>query len=211
MVRFKELAGDRCETIIVLVDHRRDRRAPRADAEYWTRATASTTFMEYEIMNRGGALFVDHMQFDEYPQLAEAREMLDGTRRRGRVSPHRSCTCSSATTGSTTSAAPTGRRKSRSAASPTTSFTESCGRSSSTSARRQPVCKTCNLDPVNRLTGVLRAHNAGEMNDFDYHVHLRLIREEDEETRKFVQIASTFEPEVRADAAARKLIPVTVL
>ena len=35
--------------------------------------------MQYEIMNRGGALFVDHMQYETLPQLASARELLEAT------------------------------------------------------------------------------------------------------------------------------------
>ena len=32
-------------------------------------------------MNRGGALFVDHMQFEAYPELAEARALRRAARR----------------------------------------------------------------------------------------------------------------------------------
>ena len=117
VIRFKELAGDACETIIVLVDHRRDRAHIEAMKAYWG-DFGMRAFMEYEIMNRGGALFVDHMQFDEYPQLdRSARDARSAASKP--CAPRRSRISSSATTGSTTCAAPTGRRKCRSAAWPT--------------------------------------------------------------------------------------------
>ena len=118
VLRFKELAGDACEVIIVLVDHRRDRAHIESMRQYWG-DFGIRAFMEYEIMNRGGALFVDHMQFEEYPA---ARRSAGAARRRAASRPsarRRSRTSSSATTVSTTSAAPTGRRKCRSAASST--------------------------------------------------------------------------------------------
>ena len=71
------MAEGRCEVNIVLVDHRRDPEHLRAHEGVLAAATASTRFYEYEIMNRGGALFVDHMQFESYPELAEARALLE--------------------------------------------------------------------------------------------------------------------------------------
>src|SRR5439155_1514751 len=73
--RFRDLADDECEIFIVLVDHRGDPQHLADMRQYWG-DQGLHAFMEYEIMNRGGALFVDHMQFEEYPQLAEARTLL---------------------------------------------------------------------------------------------------------------------------------------
>ena len=75
VLRFRDLAGDECEIFIVLVDHRGDPQHLADMRRYWS-DQGLHAFMEYEIMNRGGALFVDHMQFEEYPQLAEARALL---------------------------------------------------------------------------------------------------------------------------------------
>src|SRR5262249_21751449 len=77
ILRFRDVAQGKCTIIIVLVDHRRDDAHTDAMKAYWG-DHGLHAFMEYEIMNRGGALFVDHMQFESYPQLAEAQEILDG-------------------------------------------------------------------------------------------------------------------------------------
>jgi MoaA/NifB/PqqE/SkfB family radical SAM enzyme len=75
VVRFVEMAEGRCEVGIVLVDFRQD--AARLDEleKYW-RDQGVSTFFRYDIMNRGGSLFVDHMQFEALPELHEARELL---------------------------------------------------------------------------------------------------------------------------------------
>src|SRR3954452_13049000 len=75
VLRFRDLAGEDCTIFIALVNHRGDAAHLESMRAYW-REHGLRAFMEYDIMNRGGALFVDSMQFGEYPQLAEAQELL---------------------------------------------------------------------------------------------------------------------------------------
>ncbi|MDH4171995.1 MAG: radical SAM protein [Acidimicrobiia bacterium] len=75
VARFAEMAGDDCEVHIVLVDHRHDRDHLRRMVKYW-QGYGLSKFVFFDVMNRGGALFVDHMQFDEYPELEQARAIL---------------------------------------------------------------------------------------------------------------------------------------
>ena len=112
-------------------------------------------------MNRGGALFVDHMQYEHCPQLARGpppdRSQRDGQPICGAPfgylfvgydGQYYLC-CSDwkkeVPLGSVFDAVV--RRRHR----PT---------SSSYVTSREPVCKTCNLDPLNRLTEELRAIDA---------------------------------------------------
>jgi len=76
VVRFNELAGDDCKTSIVLVDYRRDRGHIKEMVHYW-KAHGLHRFVFFDIMNRGGALFVDDMQFESSPYVASARTLLN--------------------------------------------------------------------------------------------------------------------------------------
>jgi hypothetical protein len=71
VLRFIEDAGDQVEILLVLVDHRRDPEHISRMAEYW-RGHGVEKFLKYDLNNRGGSLFVDYMQFDEYPERADA-------------------------------------------------------------------------------------------------------------------------------------------
>ena len=123
--------------------------------EFWT-SRGIRHFLPFEVMNRGGALFVDEMQYATFAERAEAVVLA---RRRATCSRSARCPsscCSSGTTASTTSAARTGRRRSGWAACSTRPSRPLLGPSSSTSRTGEPICKNCNHDPINRLTDVLR-------------------------------------------------------
>ena len=81
VVRFDEMSDGRLRG-----RHRARRpparpRAPRPHVTSTGATTGSAGSSRYEIMNRGGALFVDHMQYEHYPELAEARALLAAARR----------------------------------------------------------------------------------------------------------------------------------
>ncbi len=160
VIRFKELAGDSCETIIVLVDHRRDSAHTDDMKAYWSEH-GMRAFMEYEIMNRGGALFVDHMQFDEYPQLNEARDMLQA-RAVEAVCPTPFAYLFIGYDGQYYLCCSDWKKEAPLGSVADTSFTDVMVAKLTHARTRQPVCKTCNLDPLNKLTEALRARDAGE-------------------------------------------------
>jgi MoaA/NifB/PqqE/SkfB family radical SAM enzyme len=161
ILRFKELAADSCEIFIVLVDHRQDRAHLDAMRAYWS-DQGLDAFMEYEIMNRGGALFVDHMQFESLPQLAEAKALLEASGTEalcptpfvylfvGYDGQYYLC-CSDwkkeVPLGSVFDA----------------SFADVMLTKLSHVRTRRPVCNTCNLDPLNKVTEALRARDAGDV------------------------------------------------
>lgn len=160
VVRFKEMAGDDCDVYIVLVDHRRDPEHQREMREYWG-AYGIDLFSEFAIMNRGGALFVDHMQYESYPELQQARQMLE---ERGTIP-----LCG----------APFGylfigydgqyylccsdwKKEVPFGSVFDTSFEAIIRPKLEAVVTREPICKTCNLDPINMLADELRAAGDGE-------------------------------------------------
>jgi MoaA/NifB/PqqE/SkfB family radical SAM enzyme len=168
VLRFIDMARDtECEVLIVLVDYRQDKAHVAAMRAYWE-AFGVERFMEFEIMNRGGALFVDHMQYSQYPERTEAVETLVA-RNGGDIPicsvPFTSCfigydgnfylCCSDwkkeAPVGNVFDSSP------YSVMEPKLVHVMS----------GEPVCKTCNLDPVNRMTDMLRDVGAGDADEAD--------------------------------------------
>jgi MoaA/NifB/PqqE/SkfB family radical SAM enzyme len=160
VVRFVEMAEPQCAVQVVLVDYQRDRAHMRRMERYW-RARGVNSFVRFDIMNRGGALFVDHMQFEAYPQLTKAREILAS---RGAEVP----LCG----------APFGylfigydgqyylccsdwRKETPMGSVFDESFRSVTEKKLSYEVSRSPVCKTCNQDPINRLTETLKAVDEG--------------------------------------------------
>lgn len=159
VVRFAEMAKDRCEVYIVLVDHRRDAKHIAKMRDYW-KSHGISLFYEYEVMNRGGALFVDHMQFETLPQLARAREMIE---ERG-VAP----VCGAPFAylfigydGQYYLCCSDWKKETPMGSVFDESFRSVMERKMQYVSSRDPVCKTCNLDPLNMLTDELRAIDDG--------------------------------------------------
>jgi MoaA/NifB/PqqE/SkfB family radical SAM enzyme len=165
VVRFHEMAGDRCQVQIVLVNHRADADHQAEMREFWT-GLGIEAFREFEIMNRGGALFVDHMQFESLPELGEARRMLEAD---GHVplcgvpflylfvgydGQYYLC-CSD-----WKKEVPLGSVFDE-------SFISIAREKLRHVVTRESVCRTCNLDPVNRLTEELHALAAGQATQAD--------------------------------------------
>jgi MoaA/NifB/PqqE/SkfB family radical SAM enzyme len=212
VVRFKELAGDACEVIIVLVDHRRDRTHLEAMRQYWG-DLGMRAFMEYEIMNRGGALFVDHMQFDEYPQLTEARELL-AARSVEAVCPTPFAYLFIGYDGQYYLCCSDWKKEAPLGSVADNSFADVMVAKLEHARTRQPVCKTCNLDPLNKLTEALRARDAGEADAPDVDALIEKIQ--NMTTFSLTEIeAITGRPApplvARVAEPARRTIPVTAI
>jgi MoaA/NifB/PqqE/SkfB family radical SAM enzyme len=159
VVRFQELAEGRCSVSIVLVDHRESPEHAQRMRELWG-AHGIKSFYSFAIMNRGGALSVDHMQYEQMPQLATARELLgsEGTTPRcgapfaylfiGYDAQYYLC-CSD------------WRKETSMGSIFDRSFADVVADKIRMITTREPACRSCNLDPINQLTGELRAHEAG--------------------------------------------------
>ena len=75
VVRFAEMAGDQCQVRIVLVNHRRDRAHTKKMMDFW-RSHGIDKFLPYDVMNRGGSLFVDEMQYATFQERSEAASIF---------------------------------------------------------------------------------------------------------------------------------------
>jgi MoaA/NifB/PqqE/SkfB family radical SAM enzyme len=213
VLRFKELAGDACEVIIVLVDHRSDRGHLDAMRKYWG-DFGLRAFMEYEIMNRGGALFVDHMQFDEFPQLGEARGLL-ADRGIEAVCPTPFAYLFIGYDGQYYLCCSDWRKEVPLGSVADASFTDVMVAKLAHARSREPVCKTCNLDPLNKLTEAMRARDAGDADAPDVDALIGKIQ--NMTTFSLTEIealtgqpAPAFEP-VQQTATSRRTIPVTAI
>ena len=89
-----------------------------------------------------------------------------------------------------------------------TSFMAIMGDKLERAATRQPICKNCNHDPVNRLTEALRDRSSGQVTD-DGSVDrlLEELIEQDTTSRTIVAELADFAPTGNG-RPARRLIPV---
>lgn len=159
ITRFAELAEGRCTPVIILVDHRNDREHIKAMEAFW-RERGLKNFHDYSVINRGGALFVEHMQFEQYSEMVRARNELTegdavplcgapwGFLFIGYDGNYYLC-CSD------------WRKQANLGSVFDYSFLQVTRQKLAMVISREPVCKTCNHDPINMLTEELRAMNDG--------------------------------------------------
>lgn len=179
ITRFAELAEGRCTPVIILVDHREDRDHILAMEAFW-RERGLKNFHDYSVINRGGALFVEHMQFEQYSEMVKARnDLTDGGAQPlcgapwgflfiGYDGNYYLC-CSD-------------WRKQASLGSVFDhSFLQVTRQKLAMVVSREPVCKTCNHDPVNMLTEELRALKDGEVSEEEVDALRKSLREGSQE------------------------------
>jgi len=165
VTRFAKLAEGRCVPKVVLVDHHESKDHIKAMKSYW-RERGITQFASYSVINRGGALFVDHMQYKQYTEMATARKQLSA----GGLNP----TCGVpwifmfiGYDGNYYLCCSDWRKQANLGSIFDTDFLQITKRKLEMVTSRNPVCKTCNHDPINRLTEELRARNQGQSTDDD--------------------------------------------
>jgi MoaA/NifB/PqqE/SkfB family radical SAM enzyme len=209
VVRFAEMAqGSGTAVRLALVNYREDPAFTDELKAFW-RERGIDNFIEWDIMNRGGSLFVDHMQFETLPQNREARRLID--ERGGHpicaqpflsifigYDGHYYLCCSD-------------WKKE-------VSFGTVFERSIVDTVRGRleelltsgKVCRTCNIDPVNQLTEDIRAAEEGGLPGFDAS---RRADEIVETSRTIVRVAESMVPGVTEDLPTprvkrRRRIPV---
>jgi organic radical activating enzyme len=77
VLRFNEMSAGACEVTMVIVDHRGNPDHVARMTKYWSDRGIPQA-LTYQIMNRGGSLFVEHMQYGTYPEQAAALARLEG-------------------------------------------------------------------------------------------------------------------------------------
>lgn len=205
VTRFARMAeGTNTTVTVVLVDHRESPAHARKMRELWS-AHGIRSFFAFEIMNRGGALSVDHMQFEQLPQLARARELLTAD---GGVTPCCGAPFAYLFIGYDAQyylCCSDWRKETAMGSIFDRSFEDIIAEKIQMITSREPACKSCNLDPTNRLTGELAAFEAG------------IVSQEavDELTRSIREGSAALEVGVRrlghtlaAAKPGRRLIPV---
>jgi len=214
ILRFREMAGDACQVNIVLVDYRMDRDHLKYMVKYWmSHGFKGNEFVFFDIMNRGGALFVDHMQFEQYDELQEARELLTAD---GGVLP----ICGApfiflfvGYDGQYYLCCSDWKKEVPLGSVFDGSLLSIVGEKLHHVTDRSTLCRTCNWDPLNRLTEVLRDVKAGEADEAHRD---RVISDLKESTRQVSEMLSRIDPDLLEPAPAladrpRKLIPVTAV
>lgn len=203
VARFAEMAGDDCRVSVVLVDHRDDADHMQRMVDFWTER-GIRHFTPLSIMNRGGTLFVDHMEYETRPEIQRGRELLaempveplcgvpfflpfvgyDGN--------YQLC-CSDwtreATVGNVFD----------------DSMIDVLSAKLGHVMSREPICRTCNHDPLNRVVDVLTAGADAE----------HTVEEVLESTREGSAVGETLLAEFGVEpppqiASQRRRIPVRV-
>jgi MoaA/NifB/PqqE/SkfB family radical SAM enzyme len=211
VVRFAEMAkaaGGECQVRIVLVNHRRDSEHLAKMTTFW-REHGIDKFLGFEVMNRGGTLFVDEMQYASFPERAEAEALL----RARNVDP----VCGAPFVlmfigydGQYYLCCSDWKKEVAFGSVFETSFMAIVGDKLERAATRQPICKNCNHDPVNRLTEALRDRSLGETTD-DGVVDrlLEALIEEDRTSRTMVAELADFAPTGNGQPARRLIQVIT--
>jgi MoaA/NifB/PqqE/SkfB family radical SAM enzyme len=208
VVRFAEMAESECAVQVVLVNYRQDPAHTRKMERYWNQYGINE-FLRYDVINRGGALFVDHMQFESYPQLAQAREILAA---RGADIP----LCG----------APFGylfigydgqyylccsdwKKETPMGSVFDESFRSVTERKLTYVTSRSPVCRTCNHDPINQLTEALKVSDEGRAEPGSVQRALESILEVDQRVHEILDGLDVAVPD-HAPAPPRPRIPIRV-
>jgi MoaA/NifB/PqqE/SkfB family radical SAM enzyme len=208
VVRFAEMAKGQCQVRIVLVNHRRDTQHTAKMMDFW-KSHGISQFMTFDVMNRGGALFVDDMQYASYAERREATALFE---QRG-VQP----ICSVPFVllfigydGQYYLCCSDWKKEVPLGSVFDTSFVAITQAKLQHVSTGEPICKSCNHDPINRLTDLLRAGT--ESGDRDNAAVDRLIGEIIANDTTGREVAASFEPlepQYHSRRAAR-VIPVTV-
>jgi len=212
IVRFVEMSGDDCDVHIVLVNHRQDPQHTQRMKEFWL-ARGVDGFMEYEVINRGGALFVDHMQYEQLPQRARAEALMQ------QHGSHWVCVvpflyvfvgydglyylcCSD------------WKKEAPMASVFDTSILSISEQKLRHITSREPVCKTCNHDPLNSITDMIRAVDSGEKTREQLDNMARTFSEESAQASHAVGDARQFVRQIhtsRLETKGKRLIPVVAV
>ena len=207
VVRFSEMAGDQCQVRMVLVNHRGDADQMARMTEFWT-SRGIRHFLPFEVMNRGGALFVDEMQYASFPERSEAVSLLEARD----VQP----ICSVPFTllfigydGQYYLCCSDWKKEVGLGSVFDTSFAAVSRAKLEHVTTGEPICKNCNHDPINRLTDVLRGSRDDGARDEVVIDHLiDNIVDNDATGRAVAAQLETLEPQFFVKAP-RRLIPVT--
>jgi MoaA/NifB/PqqE/SkfB family radical SAM enzyme len=206
VVRFAEMAEGRCQVNIVLVDHREDAAHRDHMVAFW-RDQGLEDFVVFPLMNRGGALTIERMSYDDPAMISAARGLVahevdaplcmapfvflfvgyDGK--------YYLC-CSD------------WKKEASYGTVFDSSFVDVLGPKLEAVRTRQQVCHTCSIDPTNSLIDLMRGREAGTIGPglFDGRVQATIS-----DTKAVEELIEQLSPGLTAPAPTRRrrsLIPV---
>jgi MoaA/NifB/PqqE/SkfB family radical SAM enzyme len=161
VLRFNEMSAGACEVTIVIVDHRSNPDHVARMTKYWSDRGIPQA-LTYQVMNRGGSLFVEHMQYGTYPEQAAALARLEG-KLGGAVCPAPFLYLFVGYDGQYYLCCSDWEKQTPLGSIFDKSFMDVAQAKLDLVVSRDLVCRTCNLDPINRLTEELRAEAGGDI------------------------------------------------
>ncbi|MCB1704493.1 MAG: radical SAM protein [Halioglobus sp.] len=209
IVRFIGDAGAACDVQIVLVNHRKDPQHTARMEAFW-RGYGVNRFMKYDVINRGGALFVDHMQYEQFAERRAAERLMEESGRKW-VCPVPYLSVFIGYDGLYYLCCSDWKKEAPMASVFEASILAVSEQKLHHVTSREPVCRSCNHDPLNAVTDKLRAVNAGDASQAELDDMVATFNGQSEASFAAVASAVEFVPQVRLDhieARGKRLIPV---
>ena len=209
IVRFINDAGKDCEVQIVLVNHRKDPEHTARMEAFW-RGYGVNRFMKYEVINRGGALFVDHMQYEKFAERRAAERLMDESGRKW-VCPVPYLSVFIGYDGLYYLCCSDWKKEAPMASVFDASILAISEQKLHHVTSREPVCRSCNHDPLNAVTDKLRAVNAGDATQAELDKMVEIFTSESAASVAAVASAVEVVPQIRLDhlePKGKRLIPV---
>ena len=209
IIRFVEDSRGYCEVQIVLVNHHKDGEHIARMKAFW-RDHGVDGFMVYEVMNRGGALFVEHMQYDQLPEFQQARELM---RARGSdwMCPVPFVFLFVGYDGLYYLCCSDWKKEAPVASVYDASFISVTEQKLRHVLTREPVCKTCNHDPLNAAVDMIRDVKAGDKSQADLEHLIDIFSNQSTQIFSGVARAKDLVSQVhtiRLESKGSRLIPV---
>ena len=209
IIRFINNSGTNCEVQIVLVNHREDSEHTARMEDFW-RSHGVTRFMKYDVINRGGALFVDHMQYEKFAERRAAERLMEESGHNW-VCPVPYLSVFIGYDGLYYLCCSDWKKEAPMASVFEASILAISEQKLHHVTSREPVCRSCNHDPLNAVTDKIRALNAGEASQADLDEMVETFTSESQMAFRAVASATEIVPQVRPthlEAKGNRLIPV---
>lgn len=209
IIRFIKDSGEGCEVQIVLVNHRKDPGHTARMEDFW-RSHGVTHFMKYDVINRGGALFVDHMQYEQFAERRAAERLMDQSGHKW-VCPVPYLSVFIGYDGLYYLCCSDWKKEAPMASVFEASILAVSEQKLLHVTTREPVCRSCNHDPLNAVTDKIRAVNAGDSAAAELDEMVTTFNSQSAASIAAVASAVALVPQVRAshlEARGKRLIPV---
>lgn len=209
IVRFIDKSGADCEVQIVLVNHREDPEHTARMENFW-RSYGVTHFMKYDVINRGGALFVDHMQYEKFAERRAAEQLMEKSGHKW-VCPVPYLSVFIGYDGLYYLCCSDWKKEAPMASVFEASVLAISEQKLHHVASREPVCRSCNHDPLNAVTDKIRAVNSGDASQAALDDMVKIFTAESQIAFRAVASAMEIVPQVRLshlESKGKRLIPV---